>query len=167
MERVTKVKLAAGIFGFLAVGSLGMAAVFVPDVNPPERHQSTIISKAGDDLLRRSCFDCHSNETKWPWYGNVPFVSMLVAHDIADGREHLNFSEWDRYSDQKKKHKLKESLDEIQGGEMPMWVYTLTHADAKFSAQEVALLREDIVARYGPLDEGRGGHEEGESDHDD
>jgi hypothetical protein len=151
MERVTKIKLAAGLFGFLAIGSLGMAAVMVPEVNPPQRHSKAIISKVGDEILRRACFDCHSNETQWPWYGNIPFVSLLVAHDIADGRKHLNFSEWDSYSPERRRRKMGESLEEIQQGEMPMWIYTLTHGDATLSAREVAVLRSGIEAQYGPL----------------
>ena len=56
------------------------------------------------EVLRRACYDCHSNETAWPWYTHVAPVNFLVAHDVEEGREHLNFSEWDRYDAEKRAH---------------------------------------------------------------
>jgi hypothetical protein len=81
--------------------------------------------------LRTSCYDCHSNETRWPWYGRVAPISWLVAHDVREGREHLNFSQWSSYSPEKRGHLLEEIGEEVERGKMPMRIYTWMHADAR------------------------------------
>jgi hypothetical protein len=78
------------------------------------------------DLVRRACYDCHSNETHWPWYSYVAPISWLVEHDVHEGREHLNFSEWNR----KQKH-ADEAAHEVEEGEMPLQIYTLLHPGAR------------------------------------
>jgi hypothetical protein len=98
---------------------------------PPEVHQ----------VLQRACYDCHSNDTRWPWYSRVAPVSWLVAHDVSEGREHLNFSVWPQISTAqraKAKHEIAEALSE---GEMPPWLYLPAHPDAKLTAEELSLLR--------------------------
>src|SRR5512144_3173408 len=74
-------------------------------------------------VLRRACYDCHSNETVWPWYSRVAPVAWLVARDVREGREELNFSTWDRYATKQQVKKLKESWEEIAEGEMPPYYY--------------------------------------------
>ncbi|HRP64129.1 MAG TPA: heme-binding domain-containing protein [Phycisphaerales bacterium] len=93
-------------------------------------------------VLRTSCFDCHSNETHWPWYSYVAPVSWLVARDVREGREELNFSHWDRYDPQKRAKIAEESYEEVAEGKMPMWIYTAIHRDARVTDEELALLRE-------------------------
>jgi hypothetical protein len=88
-------------------------------------------------VLRRSCFDCHSNETRWPWYAHVAPVSWLVAHDVAEGREHLNFSRWDVYAPRKRAKLLDEMHDAVTEGWMPLGQYLLVHRDAVLSPEEV------------------------------
>ena len=91
-------------------------------------------------ILKRSCYDCHSNEVDWPWYSYVAPVSWLVAHDVEEGREELNFSEWHRYANDSE---MKEEIvEEVAEGEMPMGIYLAIHRDAAVSASELALLRE-------------------------
>lgn len=92
-----------------------------------------------ESLLRRACYDCHSNETVWPWYSYVAPFSLLVAHDVEEGREELNFSDWAAVKD--KAHLIEEIYEETEEGEMPMPVYLITHGDAKVSPEEMELLR--------------------------
>ncbi len=92
-------------------------------------------------LLRRACYDCHSNETVWPWYARVAPFSWLVAHDVGEGREKLDFSTWDAYDGAKRKKRLGESAKEIAEGEMPPWYYRLMHPEARLSAEEGEALR--------------------------
>ena len=87
-------------------------------------------------VLKRSCYDCHSSATKWPWYAQVVPVSWVVAHDVNDGRKHLNFSEWENYEPGRKLKKLKEIAEEVEEGEMPMEIYVSLHGDAKLSEAE-------------------------------
>jgi hypothetical protein len=92
-------------------------------------------------VLRAACYDCHSNETTWPWYSAIAPISWLVARDVHAGREELNFSPWNRYSTKQQVDKLKESLEEIDEGEMPPWFYLAVHHDIGLSARDRAMLR--------------------------
>ena len=92
-------------------------------------------------ILRRGCYDCHSNETAWPWYSKVAPVSWLVARDVREGRAELNFSTWDQYSTKQRAKKLRESFEEVAEGEMPPWFYMPVHSDAVLSPQERSALR--------------------------
>ncbi len=93
-------------------------------------------------ILQRSCYDCHSNETVWPWYSYVAPASWLIARDVHEGREELNFSQWTSYSEKQKRHKRKECGEEVEEGEMPLWFYTPLHPEAELLPEDVeALLR--------------------------
>ncbi|MDY3316866.1 heme-binding domain-containing protein [Riemerella anatipestifer] len=84
-------------------------------------------------LLRNACYDCHSNETKYPWYTNIQPVAWLVKEHIDDGRKHLNFSTFATYSPEKQTRKIEESIEEIEKGGMPLESYLLVHSEAKLS----------------------------------
>ena len=116
-------------------------------------------------ILERSCYDCHAADPNLPWYSSVAPVSFLVAHDIEEGREHLDFSNWGKLDPEKQKHALEEIVEEVEEGEMPLEIYTLMHGDAKLSAEDIAVLR-----AWAGVPEGKGGehedadHEDGEDD---
>lgn len=93
-------------------------------------------------ILRRACYDCHSNETDWPWYGHVAPLSWLVADDVEEGREELNFSTWNSYNAEKIRKKIGEIWEEVEEGEMPPWSYLLTHGEARLSEQDRRLLHD-------------------------
>ena len=92
-------------------------------------------------LAQRACFDCHSNETTWPWYSYVAPVSLRVASHVREGREHLNFSEWDQPNSD-----AHEIVENIERGDMPLWDYLLMHAEAKLSAKEQQALIDGLQA---------------------
>jgi cytochrome c551/c552 len=83
-------------------------------------------------LVQRACFDCHSNETVWPWYSNIAPVSWLVSGDVTEGRSRMNFSDWGRG----RQPSVSEMVGEIEEGGMPPFQYLLMHPDAKLSAAE-------------------------------
>ncbi|MBB5395283.1 heme-binding domain-containing protein [Mucilaginibacter sp. AK015] len=87
-------------------------------------------------VLKRSCYDCHSNNTYYPWYNTIQPVAWLLAHDVNEGKEHLNFDEFNTYSTNRKQHKLSDLVDEIKEDEMPLGIYTMIHRDAVLSAAE-------------------------------
>jgi hypothetical protein len=91
-------------------------------------------------ILKASCYDCHSNETAWPWYSRVAPVSWLVYRDTMAGREHLNFSEWGQYPAPQQARILAGALRRIKRGSMPPWFYTIKHTDGKITAQKLAVL---------------------------
>jgi hypothetical protein len=105
-------------------------------------------------ILRRACYDCHSNETVWPWYSQVAPFSLLVASDVREGREKLNFSTWDRLTTQEQVKKLQESWKEVAEEEMPPSLYLNIHRDATLSAEDRTALR-NWISRTAPEPEGK------------
>ncbi len=93
-----------------------------------------------ENLLQQSCYDCHSYTVHYPWYSYVAPVSWWVKHHVNEGLGELNLSTWNNYSAKKREHKLKEMIEEIEEGEMPLSSYTLIHANAKLTATQKAQL---------------------------
>jgi len=91
-------------------------------------------------ILQRSCYDCHSNQTTYPWYSYIAPVSWLVAKDTRHGREELNFSEWEALSKRKKIKALNDIAEEVEEKKMPLDIYTIVHKDAVLSDDEIILL---------------------------
>jgi len=122
---------------------LVLMQVFVPArTNPPSDPAMSLRAVRPDAaeavaVMQRSCRDCHSNDTTWPWYSHVAPVSWLVAHDVSEGREHLNMSEFGTYDGKKQQKKLEDACEQVKQGEMPMWIYTLEHPGAKLQPGEV------------------------------
>ena len=111
-------------------------AIPVKRDNPPAEGEISA-PPAVQALLKRSCYDCHSNQTRWPWYARVAPVSWLVAHDVHEGREHLNFSTWGRYSADERREHVEEIRENVEEGEMPLWFYLPLHPEAKLTAADV------------------------------
>ncbi len=88
------------------------------------------------NMLKTSCYDCHSNQTVYPWYSNVAPISWLVIRDIKVGREELNFSDWESLSKMEKAKLLDDISEEVEEAEMPMPIYFIAHSDAKLSDED-------------------------------
>ena len=125
----------------IAIMVIIVAIQFIPveRANPPI---SADLNAAQDvkKILHRSCYDCHSNQTSWPWYSYVAPVSWLIASDVHDGRRHLNFSQWETLSTQDRDKILEEIWEEIDEGEMPLGIYTLMHSRADLSEVDKKIL---------------------------
>lgn len=91
-------------------------------------------------ILKTTCYDCHSNESKYPWYSNFAPVSWWVKDHINEGREELNFSEWGTYTEKRKEHKLEEIIEMVDEGEMPLKSYTWMHNESKLNAEQKTTL---------------------------
>lgn len=126
----------------IALAGLFVAVQAVPCAreNPPVTLDAGAPGAAAA-ALRRACYDCHSNETRWPWYSAVAPASWLVARDVRQGRKKMNLSEWDRYDERKRAKLLAKSWKEIGKGEMPLWFYVPLHPDARLSPEDQAALR--------------------------
>jgi hypothetical protein len=131
--------------GLIAV-FVGVQLVPVARVNPPERGQPAAPSPV-QTLLQRACYDCHSNETRWPWYSHVAPLSFLIVRDVTEGRKELNFSIWNQYEERRKTRKLKEIAEQIEKGKMPQWYYVSLHPNAKLSAADRALIIKWAIPR--------------------
>jgi hypothetical protein len=116
-------------------------------------------------VLKRSCFDCHSNNTTYPWYATIQPVAWWLSSHIDEGKEELNFSEFATYSPKKARHKLEEVGEAVTDGWMPLGAYLWIHHDARLKPEEAKLiadwasqLRSQIPA---PADEKEEHHHEG------
>ena len=98
-------------------------------------------------VLKRACYDCHSNETHWPWYSSVAPMSWLVAYDVNEAREHFNFSTWGDYDEDEQRDHLEEAWEEIEDGNMPLWYYLPLHPAARLDAKEKETLRTWILSQ--------------------
>ena len=114
---------------------------------PTKHNESKVMSKADFMLvndvpkniknkLQVSCYDCHSNNTQYPWYNNIQPIAWFLEDHIKEGKAELNFSEWADYSNRRKKSKLKSIISQIKDDEMPLGSYTLIHRNAIFSETE-------------------------------
>ena len=128
---------ALGFAGLLLVAQL----VPVRRDNPPAQGEVSTPPEIRA-ILERSCYDCHSRETRWPWYAYVAPVSWLLVRDVHEGREHLDFTAWDTYSDKKRRKRVGEVWEEVEEGEMPLWFYLPLHPEARLSQDDLARLRD-------------------------
>ncbi len=110
--------------------------------NPPVISSPKWDNPSTEALARRACFDCHSNETNWPWYSFVPPISFIVSNHVKEGREHLNFSEYSKGDGH-------EIIEEVEKGNMPIPGYTQFHSEANFSAEERKLFLDGLKATFG------------------
>jgi hypothetical protein len=101
--------------------------------NPAVGREYSWNSPTTRQLAKRACFDCHSHETVWPWYSRIAPVSWLVYHDVVEGREYLNFSDW---RGDRKGESAKKMAEEIRDGEMPPVQYRLAHPEASLTDGE-------------------------------
>ncbi len=92
------------------------------------------------DILKNACYDCHSNDSRYPWYVNVQPMGWIMANHIKDGKKDLNFSEFRSYSLRKQQSKLKSIATQVKDGEMPILSYTIMHADARLSKEQKELI---------------------------
>lgn len=104
---------------------------FISVTHPPAR-----VAK----IIKTSCYDCHSNQTNYPWYTNIAPVSWWIGHHIEEAREHLDLSNWADYSAKRADHKLEEFYEEVEEGEMPLESYTKLHSAAKLSKEDKEVL---------------------------
>ncbi|HVU10155.1 MAG TPA: heme-binding domain-containing protein [Phototrophicaceae bacterium] len=119
------------------IGELFPWGNFIPafaETNPPVRTQIQWNTPQTEQLVRRYCYDCHSNETTWPWYAHVTPISWLVAHDVNEGRQNLNFS-----TESARQIDLERVVNAVQSGEMPKRIYTVIHGTPT-DAERAALI---------------------------
>lgn len=144
------------IIGGLLLAALIIAQFVAPkpptnlEENPGDIIENGLADGQVAQLLKNSCYDCHSNQVNYPWYSNVAPISLLVRHDVLEGKEELNFSEWQDYDKRRKLRKLKEVGEVLEEDEMPLGIYTIIHQGAKLSEADKALLTEwseDLMKR--------------------
>jgi hypothetical protein len=139
-RKIVKIVLLVLAFGFI------ISQFIRPDFsNPPVVQAETLFASTEvpadvQHVLTRSCNDCHSNETQYPWYSKVSPFNWWLANHIDEGRHELNFSAWNTYSGPKKAKKLEEVCEQVEHGEMPLPSYLWGHPGAALSESDVKLL---------------------------
>lgn len=128
------------IAAVLIVAFIGIQFIPAERTNPPVTGEIDAPAEV-KEIFMRSCYDCHSNESVWPWYSYIAPASWLLADDVGDGRAELNFSEWKGYDEKKKQKKIKETWEEVKEGEMPQWYYVIMHPGAKLSDADKETIR--------------------------
>jgi hypothetical protein len=105
-------------------------------------HISNIVAvpQEVEQLLATACYDCHSNQTTYPWYTNIQPIGLWMGHHVDEGKDELNFSEFASYKKKRQLHKLDEIVEMIDEKEMPLASYTLIHTNAKLTAEQSSLL---------------------------
>lgn len=129
----------------IIVGLLLLIQVIRPEKNsavvgPISEIKELLITEKVEVVLDKACYDCHSNHTNYLWYAEVAPVSWFIAHHVNEGKEHLNFSEWDAYNNFQKEYIIKGMYGEIKDNKMPLKTYTWMHPEAILSAQEKEVL---------------------------
>ncbi len=111
-------------------GAYEEIAAFKKDTRPSEEVLS---------ILEKNCFDCHTNQTTYPWYSEIAPISFWLDDHVVQGKKHFNMSSWDKYSVKKKDHKLEELIEEVEEGEMPLDSYTWIHGNLSSNDKELLL----------------------------
>lgn len=120
---------------------IGIQFIPVERTNPPVTSEITTPPEV-KKILKESCYDCHSNETEWPWYSYVAPVSFFVANDVNHGREHFNLSEWNIIKPEDRVKVKEEMWEEVEEGEMPLSSYEIMHPDAELTKREKKILKD-------------------------
>jgi|SRR5210317_428086 hypothetical protein len=135
----------------LLVGFVGIQ--FVPtDLNQSDTVPKTdflLVNNTQENisaLLQESCYDCHSNNTEYPWYNKVQPAAWYLEDHIQEGKDELNFNEWAEYSDRRKNSKLRSIISQIEEDKMPLDSYTLIHKDAILSDEDKRVIIDYMTA---------------------
>jgi len=154
MKSNVLVKIIGGIIGLGLLGFIAIQFVPVNRTNPPIVSEPKWDSPQTEALARRACYDCHSNETKWPWYSYIAPISWNVADHVTEGRKKFNMSEWEQGDGD-------EAAEEVEEGGMPLGQYLLAHPEARLTDEEKKQFIAGLQVTFGG--EGTAGSEEGES----
>lgn len=120
---------------------VSVAIQFIPaDISNPGITYDIPTTPRIKTVLKKACYDCHSNETVWPWYSKISPISWFVAGDVNEGRQELNYSEWDRYDGEEKLEMIRDSWKEIAENKMPPWIYVKMHPESALTIEERAVI---------------------------
>jgi len=144
MKKALKLLVIVVVIGVILL-ALSQLLIAQFKTNPPVVAEPKWDSPQTRALVKRACFDCHSNETVWPWYSNIPPISWLVVSDTVRGRVRLNFSEWGQ-----SRMGAGEIREVIQEGEMPPAIFLINHPEARLTAAEKQQLLDGLSRTLTP-----------------
>jgi hypothetical protein len=138
--RILKKILLVLLIVFVAIQFIQPARNTNGQILPTDISKTVYVPENVQQILRTSCYDCHSNNTNYPWYNYVQPTAWILANHIKHGKKDLNFSDFGSYPTRKQQSKLKAIADQIKDGEMPLSSYTLIHQNARLSKEEKSLI---------------------------
>ncbi len=137
-----KILIALAVLVVLVVLAQLVPQSVFPTTNPPVNPANTVearthaLTPAVTAILERSCYDCHSNRTAWPWYSKVAPIAWLVSNDVKEARREVNFSDWAQHDPKRAARKLQGICEQVEQGDMPLWYYRPMHPASKLSAAD-------------------------------
>lgn len=138
----------ASVVGALVV-LFGIIQFLPIDKTNPPTEQEIEAPKEVVQVFKRACYNCHSYKTSWPWYSSVAPLSWLVAHDVRDGREKINFTAWQAVGPKKEAELVEQIWLTVETGIMPPWFYRFVHPESKITEREKASIGRWISERRG------------------
>jgi Haem-binding domain len=145
-KKLLLVLVGLGVVALIAIQFVPVTGV---GVNPAERYALNAPPEV-EHILRKACMDCHSNETRWPWYAKLAPSSWLLIRDVKKGRSRFNMSEWGSTDEQERQTDRENAWDQIKEGNMPPWFYIPMHLDARLTAQEKETLHKWLIPEKKP-----------------
>lgn len=130
------------LFSVIGIGIIAIQFIPIDRTNPPVANEPAWNTPETRALMEKACFDCHSNETKWPWYAQVAPVSWYIARHVHEGRHKINYSEWNPNQEN-------ESVEVILKGKMPPKSYLLIHPEARLTEAETKQLIAGLRTSFG------------------
>ena len=140
MKKILKIILVVLLVGLIVIQFFKPARNAAPEIATNQIEASYSVPNDVKDVLKVSCYDCHSNTTLYPWYSNIQPGGWLLANHVKNGRSALNFSEFGSYSQRKQTSKLKAIVNSLNDGTMPLKSYSLIHRDARLTNDEKTLI---------------------------
>jgi hypothetical protein len=132
-------KITLGLLGiFIALQLVRPAKNIHPEPGAVEKDISTVfpVPDRINNILKTSCADCHSNNTRYPWYARIQPLAWWLNNHVEEGKDELNFNEFASYRPRRQYHKLEEIIEQVKEGEMPLKSYTLIHQNAKLNESQ-------------------------------
>ena len=140
MKKALKIIVIVGVIAFIGIQFIRPDFTNPPVVEADTLEASMQVPEQVDAILNRSCVDCHTNKTVYPWYSKIAPVSWWLGNHISEGRRELNMSVWNTYSPKKKANKLNEICEQVESGEMPLPSYLWIHRYAVLKDGETKTL---------------------------
>ncbi len=141
MKKIIKIVLVVLVIGLIAIQFFNRPdKTTTTEITPAHITKVMNVPSNVESILKRSCYDCHSDHTVWPWYSSIAPASWLVGDDVVTGRKKMNFSQWGKMPTAKQEARLNEICEEIKSDEMPLPPYLILHGDAKLSQADKDIL---------------------------
>ena len=154
MKKILKIVLIILVVGLVAIQFFNRPDMSTTtEITPGHITKVMTVPANVESILKRSCYDCHSDHTVWPWYSSIAPASWLVGDDVVTGRKKMNFSQWDKMPTAKQEARLNEICEEIKSDEMPLPPYLILHGDAKLSQADKDILCQWVEVELKKLEE--------------